>query len=88
MSRKTKALTSTISIHFGTDHALGLFLDISDTRSAKDGGEGYVWEHSDMFPADNSKIVIDVDEEITEESIIKACDEYINKLKLKNNADC
>lgn len=44
---------SSIHIHYGTDHAIGKFLDITDDRfagiDADDQGEGYVFEWSEMF---------------------------------------
>lgn len=85
MSRNVRKVNDNITIVYGTDHAIGQFLDITDKRYAQSGfdeqGEGYVCEHSSMFPYDNSLIQLDFDEPITKEIIIKACDEFIEKLK-------
>jgi len=86
MSRTSKVITDNIVIHFGTDHAIGRFLDITDKRYAESGldeqGEGYVFEHSDMFPSDNTKVIIDMDEPLTVPVIIQACDEFIKTLNI------
>lgn len=89
MSRHVKKINDNIIVYYGNDHAIGNFLDICDKRYADSGqdeqGEGYVFEHSTMFPSDNTKVIIDVDEPITDDVIIKACNKFINTLKTKED---
>lgn len=53
MSRTTIKKSNNIFIYTGDDHAIGRFLDVIDLRFAghetDEGGEGFVFEWSDMF---------------------------------------
>lgn len=48
-----KIIENPIQFHGGSDHAIGRFMDITDSRYAKSGkdeqGEGYVFEYSELF---------------------------------------
>ena len=85
MSRNTKIINDDITIYFGNDHAIGLFLDVSDNRYAKSGkdeeGEGYVFEYSEMFKTSINKIKATIEEVKNEKVLIKKCNEFIRSLK-------
>ena len=84
MSRNSEILDENITIHAGSDHAIGHFFDITDKRFAQSGrdeqGEGYVCEFSTMFGISNNKIEITYEGLQVEEVINQKCNEFIEKL--------
>jgi len=90
MSRQWERVTDDITIYFGTDHALGLWLDITDKRYAvseqDEQGEGYVYEYSQKFGVSTNLVELTM-EEIdfhNRATVIEKCNLFINKLHQEN----
>lgn len=71
-------------IAFGSDHALGRFIDILDRRYAgttfDPQGEGYLVEWSDLFGFHQNKIGIKIEELSNEELIFEKVDKYLTSI--------
>lgn len=73
-----------IQFHFGSDHALGKFIDITDRRWAKSGkdeqGEGYVLEWSTLFGISTNLIGATLEDvEASVDRLAELTEEFINK---------
>ena len=80
MSRETIYIGDHIIINYGLDHALGYFLDISDTRTITvSNDEGIVYEWSIVFGCTRNYIAIE--KTATIKDVKKACDEYADSLE-------
>ena len=91
MSRKVKIVNENITMYYGGDHAIGKWMDVTDSRYAvndkDEQGEGYVFETSQVFPFGNNLIGLKVedfqelktDKEL-EKLIIDKCDAFIKTL--------
>lgn len=75
MSRNSKQLSNDITLHYGTDHALGYFVDVTHRQYAHSGddqqGEGYVVEHSKMFGFSLNMPLLE-ESDLTSEEVIRA----------------
>ena len=84
MSRNIKQLNDTINIIQGSDHAIGYFIDITDSRYTKSGkdsqGEGYIMEWCQNFGFTNNKIGADVEDLASEERIIELANNFTDTL--------
>ena len=84
MSRDHEPIQETTSIVRGSDHALGYFLDITDTRYANSGkdeqGEGYLVEWSAVFGFTQNQIGIKVNELKDHSRINELVDKFVETL--------
>jgi len=83
MSRKVFDLNENISIAYGSDHALGQFIDIMDKRYASsdkdEQGEGYLVEWCNLFGFSQNQIDITVEGLKDEATVIELCDEFVKE---------
>ncbi len=88
MSRHTTRLNDTTQVHSGGDHALGRFIDITDSRYADSGkdeqGEGYLVEWSQLFGFSQNQIGIKVEELPDRERIFELVDAFVDRLNNKS----
>jgi len=90
MSRVPQKLTETITIVTGSDHVLGKFIQIKDTRYSNmpqdQQGEGYVLEHDQRFGMGINLANITLEELINKkkETIIEKINIFIDKITKYN----
>ena len=84
MSRNIKKINETINIIHGSDHTLGYFLDITDSRYADSGldeqGEGYVMEWSHVLGFTRNLIGADIEDIGSNERLIELTNKFIGTL--------
>ena len=84
MSRKTLELQKDTDVHYGGDHAIGTFIDITDRRYANSGkdeqGEGYIVEWSEKFGFNTNLIGITAEELRNSSDTIRLVNKFIGKL--------
>lgn len=89
MSRNTQEIAPGIKIHYGSDHAIGRFLDITCSAYAQsdldEQGEGYVVEYCDMFKFSQNQIGIAFEDLGNKTKIIELVNKFIVDKGLKKN---
>lgn len=77
-----------VHITTGTDHAIGIFVDITDDRFAgtKDDeqGEGYVFEYSELFGITKDLIKLAPEDIIDRNKVVELCNAFFLKQQLKD----
>jgi len=90
MRRYSKKLTKDITLIYGSDHTLGGFTQITDSRYASSGkdeqGEGYVFDCDELFGTTINLIKLHAPKvkgsifNVSQKEIIIRCDEFIKSL--------
>ena len=83
MSRKTHNLNKNITIAYGSDHAIGQFIDVMDKRYANsdkdEQGEGYLVEWCTLFGFSQNQIGITVEGLQDEVTVIELCNIFVSE---------
>ena len=85
MSRNVRVITGSITMAYGEDHALGVFIDIDDRRAeTEENDEGNVYSFDRAFGVTVNLIKLRAEFRNDDKKIIELCDIYIKKLKDDN----
>lgn len=83
MSRRSRMIANHIEVSMGFDHALGQFIQITDSRYAgtEDDyqGEGYVFEWDESFGITTNLINLTVEEMNDNDAIASKCNAFASQ---------
>jgi hypothetical protein len=85
MSRHTHKISDHTSVVSGNDHAIGQFIDVTDSRYANsdldEQGEGYLVEWSTLFGFTQNKIGITIEQlKASPEVVVEIVNKFIGEL--------